>query len=62
MLARKAGGRGATLSSVCNTTDRWICCETSGLGPRAKLRPRNQHTMSTAAADSAAPPTESVTV
>ena len=33
MLARKPGGRGATLSSVCSTTERWICWATSWLGP-----------------------------
>src|SRR5450756_1856180 len=61
-LARKAGGLGAALSSVCSTTERWICCAISALGPREKLSPRNQHMVRTATTDSAAPPRESVAV
>src|SRR5258708_2081108 len=59
-LARKAGGRGAAWSSERSTTDRCICCAISWLGPREKLSPRNQHIVSTATTESAAPPIESV--
>src|SRR5207247_10168600 len=61
-LARNAGGRGAIVSRPRSNTERWICCAISGLGPREKLRPRNQHMINTATADSAAPVTESVDV
>src|ERR1051326_3086851 len=58
--ARKLGGRGATLSSACSTDDRCSAYDNSGLGPREKVRPKNQHIASTAIADSAAPAMESV--
>src|SRR2546430_5532767 len=61
-LARKGGGRGAIVSRPRSTIERWICCAISGLGPREKLRPRNQHMIKTAKAESAAPATESVEV
>src|SRR5690349_6663302 len=61
-LARKPGGRGASVSRPCSIADRWICCAIWGTGPREKLRPRNQHMIRTANADRAAPPIESVDV
>ena len=61
-LARSGGGRGAIASRLRSRTERWICCAMSGLGPREKLSPRNQHINSTAKADSAAPAMESVDV
>src|SRR2546423_7323755 len=60
--ARNAGGRGAIVSRPRSKAERWICCAISGLGPREKLRRRNQHMINTANADSAAPATESVEV
>ena len=59
---KRKGGRGAIVSRLRSKTERWICCAISGLGPREKPRPRNQHMTNTANADSAAPATESVDV
>src|SRR6266699_6363158 len=61
-LARNGGGLGANVARACRTVERWICWAISGLGPREKLRPRNQHITRTANAERAAQATESVEV
>src|SRR5919201_4866082 len=58
--ARKAGGRGAMLSSVRRMVDRWMAADNAGLGTRARLRPKNHETERTATAEKMAPMTLSI--